>query len=282
MSCQLPLAALLCLTSIRAAYGDYHQSMILTTEWLVDRSSVICIAEFDDGESKKTDSIRRVVSTIKGDAKSLKWPLKRAEDLVPFYTCYSPSQRGKVRLLFIGESGELLQAVELGRQQVRYSPTLADVFYGTDQYGQLHLTESSLIRTIREHLNSRPGKRIAQRKTATFFKISGVTAPSDFPFETNHETFVLVVDFTEQRRDYYLKQLRTGDCAERVHAIHELSQLDDPVALAGIEAATRASGVERSHIFALKDHRVDAAPIAPDDMVRATARNVLMRLRRLP
>lgn len=280
MPCRLLLAALLCLTSMRAAYGDYHQYTILTTEWLVDHSSVICIAEFDDDKSEKTDSFRRVVRTFKGDAKTLKWPLKDAEDLVN-YCYYGPSPRGKMRLLFIGENGVLWQAVELGREQSRFDLFLADVFYGTNQYGQIHLTESSLISSIRDHLDSPPSKRVAQRSTATFFDRSGVTAPLYFPFETNNETYVLIVDFTEQRRDYFLKLLQTGDCAERLHAIGQLAQFDDPVALAGIEAATRASGVEPSHIFALKDPGIDVAPVAPDDMVRTAARNALMRLRQM-
>jgi len=263
------------------AYGDCHQYTILTTEWLVDHSSVICNAEFDDAKSEKIDSFRRVVRTFKGDAKTLPWPLKDAEDLEN-YSYYGPSPRGKMRLLFIGGNGVLWQAVELGREQSGFDLLLADVFYGTDQYGQIHLTESSLISSICDHLESRPGKRVAQRSTATFFDRSGVTAPLYFPFGTNNETYVLVVDFTEQRRDYFLELLQTGDCAERLYAIGQLAQFDDPVALAGIEAAMRTSGVEPSHIFALKEPGIDAIPVPPDDRVRTTARNVLKTLRRVP
>ena len=275
------LIVIVCQTPMKVAFSDYHQYTILTTEWLVDHSSVICIAEFDDAKSRETDSFRHVVRTFKGNAKTLKWPLKREEDFVK-YNYFGPSDRGKLRLLFVGENSQILQAVELGREQSRYDLYLSDVFYGTDQYGQLHLTESSLIHSIRNHLNAPPSKRLPQRRTATFFDRSGVSAPPYFPFETNHETYVLIVNFTERRRDYYLKLLRTGDCAERLDAIGELSVFDDSVAVAGIEAATKASDVEPSHIFGLKDPRVGAAPVEPDEMVRTAARNAIKKLRKVP
>jgi hypothetical protein len=190
------------------------------------------------------------------------------------YFYFGPPARGTVRLLFIGENQVLWQAVDLGRHPID-APTLHDVFYGADQYGQVHLTESSLMDTIRAHMAAQPSSAVTRRKTSTHFDRSGIVAPPHFPFENGGETFVLVVDFTERRRDYYVAQLENGDCAERVHAINELSQLEDPKANAAIEAATRASGVEPSHAFSWSDRRVHAQA---DEVVRAAARNALKRL----
>jgi hypothetical protein len=243
--------------------------MVRTTEWLVDHSSVICVATFDE---KEQESNGKVLATIKGDANTVKWPLKQP----PFdgYHYYGPPMRGTVRLLFIGDNQELWQSVELGRHPID-SPTLHDVFYGVDQYGSVHLTESSLVDSIRAHMNARPTNAVTRRKTSPHFSRSGIEAPHDFPFENGGETFVLVVDFTEKRRDYYLEQLKAGDCAERVHAIKELSELDDSIAYAAIEAATLASGVEPSYSCDWSDRR---AYMQADAHVRTVADKTLKEL----
>lgn len=273
MTTRLLLLLLLCLCSLRAAHGDLNQYMVRTTEWLVDHSRVICMAQFDEEESISSG---KVLTAIKGDASTVKWPLK--EPHFDGYYYYGPPARGTVRLLFIGDNQELWQAVEIGRYPIN-SPTLHDVFYGVDQYGKVHLTESSLIGSIRAHMNARPTNAVTRRKTSPHFGRSGIEAPPDFPFENGGETFVLVVDFTEQRRDYYLEQLKDGDCAERLHAIRELSQLDDPKAFAAIEAATRASGVEPSYSFHWSGRRVH---VQTDELVRAAASEALKRLNRGP
>ena len=267
----LPLA-LMCLCPARAAQCDLNQYMVRTTEWLVDHSSVICVARFGDKEQESTDE---VLASIKGDTSTLKWPLKKP----PFdgYLYYGPRTGGTVRLLFIGDNQELLQSVELGKHPVD-SPTLHDVFYGVDQYGNVHLTESSLMGSIRQQMKARPSKVVTRRKTSPHFDRSGIEAPPDFPFENGGETFVLVVDFTEKRRDHFMEQLKTGDCAERLHAIKELSQLDDSKAYAAIEAATQTSGTSPSYSFDWPHGRTD---LRADARVRTVASETLKELNRV-
>lgn len=269
MTVRLLLLPLLCLCSLRAAHADLNQYMIRTTEWLVDHSRVICVATFDE---KDQGSNGKVLATIKGDASAVTWPLKTPA--FDGYHYYGPPTRGTVRLLFIGDNQELWQSVEMGRYPID-SPTLHDVFYGVDQYGKVHLTESSLVDSIRAHIDARASKAVTRRKTSPHFSRSGIEAPPTFPLENGGETFVLVVDFTEKRRDYYLEQLKSGDCAERLHAIKELSELNDPQAYAAIEAATRASGVEPSYSFDWSDRRVH---MQADAQVQTAASETLNKL----
>lgn len=272
MTARYLLILMLCLCSPGTAHGDLNQYMVRTTEWLVDHSSVICVAEFDD---EKPNSIRKVLTTIKGDATALnRTPKKPSFDGYPYF---APPAGGAVRLLFIGENQELWQAVTLRRYPTE-RPTLHDVFYGVDQYGQIHLTESSLMDAIRAHMAAKPSKSVTRRKSSPHFGRSGIEAPPYFPFESGGETFVLVVDFTERRRDFYLSQLKSGDCAERLHAIRELSQLEDTMAHAAIEAATRASGVSPSHMLQWSYRGVPHQSDRPDDMVRNAARDALKRI----
>ncbi|MEM7477585.1 MAG: hypothetical protein AAF483_21570 [Planctomycetota bacterium] len=243
--------------------------MVLTTEWLVDHSSVICVVDVAGNE---VESKPNILSTLKGNAAKLDWPLKKAELEGYFY--FGPPASGTVRLLFINENGELWQAVQLGRKHSD-SPTLFEAFYGVDQYGKIHLSESSLFRAIRTHIAVQPSKSIARLSTSNHFARSGIEAPSDFPFESAEETFVLVVDFNTRRRDFYLRQLSEGDCAERLHAIRELSQLVDTAAVAGIEAATRVTGVNPSYTGRWAELRVDRLS---DESVRLAARKALKEI----
>ncbi len=263
----------LCLLPLSSVYADLNQYMVRTTEWLVDHSTTICIADFSD---KEADSTPKVLHTIKGDSKTLAWPLKKA-DFDGFHY-FGPPASGTVRLLFIGENHELWQAVDLGRHPID-SPTLHNVFYGVNQYGEVHLTESSLMHAIRTHMAAEPAKPVKRRKASTHFGRSGIEAPRSFPFENGGETFVLVVDFNTRRRDYNVALLQTGDCDERVHAIKELSQLEDTKATSAIRAATRASGVEQSHVFKWSDRRVHSQA---DIVVQTAARDAMKRIERAP
>jgi len=261
------------MTSVRFTLADLNQYMIRTTEWLVDHSSVICLVEYSNDPSVASPKLLR---TLKGTPEEIEWPLKKADFDGYFY--YGPPARGAVRLLFVGGENELLQAVDLGRSQIE-SPRLHDVFYGVDRYGNLHLTESSLIDGIRDRLNALPSPPVARRRDSTHFDRSGIEAPASFPFECGDETFVLVVDFTVARRDHYLAELQSGDCPERLHAIKELSQLEDPKATAAIEAAakTKASSVLPSHVFRWSDRRVHSQA---EETVRSAAEAALKRIRR--
>lgn len=258
-----------CLFLCKVAHADLNQYMIRTTEWLVDHSKVICVAEFEDAIS---DSMRRVLTTIKGDAKSVKWPLKKPKS--DGYMYFGPPSKGTVRLVFIGENHEMWQAVQLGRH-AGDSPTLHDVLFGVSQYGKLYVTESSLIDAIRTQMAAPPSNSVVRFRSSPHFGRSGIETPPSFPFENGGETFVLVVDFNERRRDHFLRQLKAGDCAERLHAIRELSQLEDSAAGAGVEAATRAVGVTPSHVYRWSDRRVHSES---DDSVRLAAQNALKRM----
>ena len=203
MFLRFALFTFLCLSPLRPLHADLNQHMVRTTEWLVDHSTVICIANFsDEGGNPKP----KVLQTIKGDSKALTWPLKEAD--FDGYHYLGPPATGTVRLLFVGENHELWQAVDLGRHPIS-SPTLHQVFYGVSQYGEVLLTESSLMDAIRTHMAAQPGTLVKRRNTSTHFSRSGIEAPRSFPFENGGETFVLVVDFNTGRRDYYIKQLQT-------------------------------------------------------------------------
>lgn len=267
------LVAVLGFCPLNAARGDLNQYMLRTTEWLVDHSQVICVVEF---EGEDSDSVARVLRTIKGNAEAVQWPLKRMDH--DGYPYFGPPPHGLVRLLFIGENNELWQSVQLGRSPLE-SPTLSEAFYGVGQYGQVYLTESSLVDAIGAQLRAARSRPVTRRRTSTHFERSGIEAPQSFPFENGGETFVLIVDFNERRRDYFLTQLTEGDCAERVHAIKELSQLHDTQAMTAIRAATAATDVEPSHAFSWSDRSVHSQA---DEVVRAAARDALTRLQRAP
>ena len=124
---------------------------------------------------------------------------------------------------------------------------------------------------------AKPSQPVPRRKDSMYFyRHPGIEASHKFPFETSEETFLLIVDFTVARRDHYLAQLRQGDCAQRVHAIHELSHFDDPKALAAIEAATKPSSVEPSYVFKWSDRRVHSQT---GDVVRSAATAALKMIR---
>ncbi|MCA9177168.1 MAG: hypothetical protein KDB14_21915 [Planctomycetales bacterium] len=261
MTTRLLLITAACLCSASTALADLNQYLIRTTEWLVEHSRVICVAEFADA---KPDAVPKILSTMKGDAKTVNWPLKAPR--FDGYYYYGPPASGMVRLLFIGGQQELWQAVDLVRQPIG-APTLHEAFYGVDQFGRVHLMESSLMKSVRAQLAAPRSAPVTRRRSAHFDR-SGIEAPPYFPFENGGETFVLVVDFNERRRDHFVKQLSSGDCAERLHAINELAQLEDPSAHAAINAAQAASGVEPSYAFRWSD-RLDQPQM--DAIVRKAA-----------
>lgn len=252
-------------------FGDLNQYMVRTTEWLVEHSSLVCVAEFEDA---KSDVVRQVLYTFKGDSKALKAPLKKPA--FDGYHYFAPQANGLVRVLFIGDDQTLWQSVGLTKSLLD-TPTLYDVFYGVNQFGNIHLTESALLTAIRAQINAEPTKPVRRYEGSTHSKRSGINAPAEFPFECSDETFVLVVDFTERRRDYYLQHLKEGNFAERLHALHELSQLDDPLAKAAIEAATKASNIDPYFSFAF-DNR--PASEQRQELIRSIARRAMEKINR--
>lgn len=225
--------------SAQASLADLNQSMIRTTEWLVDHSEIICVVKFDV-------RARTVLRTIKGRSNQIEFPLSGPES--NGYHYFGPPDKGHVRLLFIAKNGDLLQAVELGRSQWAV-PSLHDVYFGVSQYGEVYLTESQLLSAIHRQLLAPPSPPVARRKSSTHFSRSGIEAPARFPFESGSETYVLIVDFTVARRDHFIGKLKTGDTTERLHAIKELSQIADGPSLEALRQASKTTEADSSAVF---------------------------------
>ena len=239
------LVSLMMLTSFSSlANADLHQYYIRSVEWLTANSDIIVVVHEGASDNKDQRAIRL---TLKGDRTRIKWPLKPVK--LKGFNLYAPPDAGAVRVLFIRGRSELLQAVQLDRDQVVQTPTIHDVFYGVTQYGELILSESALIDAIQSQTKAPVSRQLRQRKTSwssPHFARSGVSAPNSFPLESNGQTFVLIVPLNESRRDHFVKKLQNGNASERLHAIWELSQYDDAKAMAAIRAATTIDNVEPS------------------------------------
>lgn len=246
---------LLCLVTfligMPAAKADLYQFHVRTTEYLVDTSDVIAIVRFasDDRNEAKPPT---VVETLKGDVARVRWPLKPSDIT---YALYAPPADGTLRLVFIRGESELLQMVKLGRSPI-ITPKLHERFYGVDQFGRLHTTQSQLLKAVRAHLKAKPSRPVRRKRDSVHFETSGINAADDFPFECGDETFVLIVPFTETMRDHYIKQLVEGDAAERLYAIRRLSELEDEKAEAAIRVAAKVADVNPSYRFSWTDRTV--------------------------
>ncbi len=258
-------ATLLYFSMVHLASADLNQYLIRTTEWLVDHSSVVCVADFTDTEV----GAPRILHVFKGDVNGVRWPLKEPKFNGRHYL--EPPANGTVKLLFIGKRNELWQTVGLARQQPTYVRNIRDVFYGVDQYGNVHLTESSLFRGVRTQIAKQKSASVSRRRHC-HAKVSGIEAPAYFPLEGSEETYVLVVDFNVERRDHFVARLKDGNVAERIHAIKELAGLDDPVAVSAIKTATHVSSVQPSFVYDWHDKIVREQS---DETVRNSAKKAL-------
>ena len=152
-----------------------------------------------------------------------------------------------MRLLFVRGESELLQAVKLVRPITMGSSndlSIENLAFGISQYGSLLLTENLFLEAIRARIQAGPGHPPAKppsertREGTTFLQ-----APKDFPFETTQQTIMLVVPFTTERRDHFIKILQTGNAAARIMAITELAYFDDEKATQAIRQASKVTKV---------------------------------------
>jgi hypothetical protein len=232
--------------------ADLNIYCIRSIEWLVDNSEVIAVVRESEDDERDEPTVLR---TLKGDVSRIKWPLKKSPHDGLSY--YGPPSDGPVRLVFVRGTSELLGGVKLGRWRYsRDAGKIYDVWYGVTQYGDLLLTESDMFRAIDAQLRVGPSQPIERKKDSLFYERSGIEAPRTFPLEDVNETYVLIVPFNVARRDHYLSVLRTGDAAERIHAIHELSQLIDQKSLDAIREATRCGNVMPAYEFRWSDRSV--------------------------
>ena len=259
-------AVIICAACPVSSRADLYQSCIRTVEWLVDNSDIIVVVRDTPDAAGKNPT---VIRTLKGDASKLKWPLKKAP--VGGYTYYGPPSGGTVRLIYVRGTSELLQSVKLGRKRPS-AAKVHDLLYGVTQYGKLLLNQSDLFSAITTQLKARRATPVARKKDSPHFKRSGIEASPNFPLEQSDDTYVLIVSFTTARRDHFIKQLKTGDAVERLHAIHELSQLIDAKAKRAIKDAATCKNVTPSYKFTWAGEVVKE--LTAED-VRKKARRVL-------
>ncbi|WP_166826752.1 hypothetical protein [Thalassoroseus pseudoceratinae] len=242
------------------AFADLNQYRLRTIEWLVDNSDTIGVFQVDETKPPA------VLHTFKGDAANIEYPL--APPKFDGYLYFSRMVEGPIRLRFIRGTSELLEEIEIGRRSPIDFPTLLDVYYGVTQYGNVVLSERVLLETLSGRLRAKTGPTIDPNPRVAHARKSGVVAHSDFPLESGGETFVLIVPFTTERRDYFIKMLKDGPAAEKIRAIRELRIFDDPLSRQAITEATRLDSVKSSSVFT-QEGRVE---IGREDVIReATA-----------
>lgn len=219
--------------------GDLSRSTLLSIDWLVDESSVIVVARFPDAENKNEFAGRRIeakpelIRTIKGSFEDLQWPLEMPFE-IQLGQHAGPPVGGRVRLLFIRGTSELLQSVKLGRDY-NFPPTLWDKWHGITQFGEMLLTESALYHAIDERLQ-------AQRPSAPNTLIH-VDISRDALLQVHSDRLWLRVPAGLERRDHYIKLLKSGDAAERIYSIRLLAKMNDEQATAAIRAAVHCEHV---------------------------------------
>ncbi len=116
------MSALTVLSSV-ACGQTYTFSVLYSVEWLVDESNVILIAEYAD---EVTDVKPKILRTLKGQQEVVQWPLTKA---ILRAGALQPDSAGRIRLLFIRGTAELLQSVKLNRDYTR-EPSIREAFLG--------------------------------------------------------------------------------------------------------------------------------------------------------
>ena len=250
------LTCVITLTFLGAtASADLYQIRIQTIQWLVDQSDVIVIVQVaEDGRLRKT------LKVLKGDIQDVNFPLKPI--VQNGYQYFKPPMIGRIRLSFIRNHNQLIHQIDLSRKPIENSPSLFQVTYGFSQYGDILLTQRDLFQSILQRVKSGPGIPVKHNDRRTLAVSSGVAASPTFPLESDDQTYVLVVPFTIEFRNHYLRQLQTGTASEQVDAIRTLSYLDDSTAWQAIRDAASATNI-------IPDFRV-----FPGAMVQTNASNV--------
>jgi hypothetical protein len=243
---------------------------VRTIEWLTDNSDVIFVARVEP-DSRLTNG--RILRVLKGDHRTLTQPLGFSK--FDGYHYYAPIASGPIRLRFVRGTSELLHEIDLARSQITDDfPTLHRILFGIDQYGELLRSQKDLLDRVVSRLKVGAGDALPVHSVWPHARErSGVEAPQDFPLETNGVTYVLIVPFTEERRDHFLEVLRTGNAIERQRAIHELKQFDDKKAYDAIRAAASDENVTRAFRY-----NQDGESIVASSVVRTVARQAIRRI----
>lgn len=265
------------LGSLRA---DHTTTIIRSVEWLVDNSEQIVIVKHDESSLGKFEVLHRV----KGTANSLTGPIKKDERIgYPYLDAYS----GELfSLLFLNKKQQLLAQIGLAR---KWNGDMGwkKSFYGVDQFGNLLLSESTLMRAIENRLTTSSGPRLPYIENSVFYpsKTTGVFVyvPNGFPLNNADETHFLEVPFDAKRRDYYLSKLTSGTAAARINAISELSRFkDDKKSAAAISRATTVDDVMPSFgdLRWTRIVDVDSLSLLNSEDVRQAAKQALESSRR--
>lgn len=234
---QIPLLLTFAVCHAATATADLYQPYVRTVEWLVDHSDTILVYQISqDGQSYAA------VRSFKGDVSEIKFPLKP-----PIHDGRDYLQKpakGNFRLAFIKATNQVIFETDLAREPVMAHPGLFRILYGVSQYGDLIVTQQSLFASIRKRVKDGPGDLFTRNKRRPHTSHSGTEAPRDFPFESGDYTYVLLVPFTKERRDYHLHRLQTGSASERVDAIRNLKDFGDAESWRAIRNVAKAKNVQ--------------------------------------
>jgi len=286
-------------------YADYNVSKIRTVEWLVDNSDVIVVVLGGNEECKGEPAT--IVQTLKGDASNIVYPLQKSSGGQGF-SRWEPNSRGPARLVFIRGKFELLQAIKLARpipnlNVERNAINVGRRTFGVSQYGDLLLTETALFDAIVLRLKRRRGQTLTAKKSSEGILRGSdhvlihppdrkrtplvtlrvrrnflVPAPDDFPFETTDETYFLIVPFTVERRDHFMRVLQTGNASARILAITELSYFDDEKATQAIRDVLTCTEVSPAFKPGIWSHNKKLEVLLTTEDVRAAAKRALDRI----
>ncbi len=237
------MSALTVLSSV-ACGQTYTFSVLYSVEWLVDESNVILIAEYAD---EVTDVKPKILRTLKGQQEVVQWPLTKA---ILRAGALQPDSAGRIRLLFIRGTAELLQSVKLNRDYTR-EPSIREAFLGVSQFESLLLSETDFLRAVKQ--------RVRAPRTATVARYQNIyqikpeegwtTSTNEFPLQTGEDYFSIVVPSDEARQDYFLQQLEEGNVQEKTTALYELASFKGERATEAIVKAMKCDYAEAVHTF---------------------------------
>src|SRR5690606_30116886 len=145
-----------------------------------------------------------VVRTFKGDPETLSWPIANRQRNPS--DGYGQDGQGCLRLLFVRGNAELLQDVTLARRPADARSDLEQYFYGVNQYGEVMMTENQLLTAVEARLKTPATPQVALRQGQPKY-----FWPGTFLLDDGGRTYHFLVPMDQNRRDYYLEKLRTGD-----------------------------------------------------------------------
>lgn len=237
------ISALMILSSVVCGQ-TYTFSVLYSVEWLADESNVIVIAEYADDV---TDTKPKILRTLKGQPEVVQWPLTRA---VLRADTLRPDPSGRVRLLFIRGTAELLQSVQLRRGYTQ-EPSIREAFLGVSQFETLFLSERDFLRAIQLRLRSPRTATVARYRNIQEFKPEEgwIASTAELPLQAGNDYFSIVVPSDEERRDHFLRQLEEGNYDEKTRALYELASFKGERATEAIVKAMKCDYAEPVHAF---------------------------------